>query len=132
MFNLILFSLLISFTSQCGMTTHNEITQRALYSFKNPTQSSNDFLSWLHYNQGYLQAASAYPDWGYLCHSPAGEASHWPPFLEAFKNYINTNYNLTEEIAYLSVFLLGVSSHDEADVIWHWGRQEKGSDQEGF
>ena len=123
--------LLVSLTQQCGMLTHNEISQRALYSFKNPYFSNHDFLSYFKTHQAYLEASSAYPDCGCLCNNPAGEETHWPPFLEAFKKYILENYKVGDESAHLMVFLMGIASHDEADVIWHWGRNDPGTDDQG-
>lgn len=128
----LLFSM-ISLSFECGMVTHNEISQRALFSFINPTFTSTDYRSYITTNQNYFEAASAYPDWGYLCHSPAGELSHWPPFLEAYKEYFLENYSIqSADDSHLLAFLFGVMSHDESDVLWHWGRQNSFSDEQGF
>ena len=130
---LILFSLLFHISLQCGMVTHNEISQRAFFSFENPAFTNIDYHSYISSNQGYFEAASAYPDWGYLCQSPAGELSHWPPFLEAYKQYFLDNYSLNSpDTSYLLAFLFGVMAHDESDVLWHWGRQANFSDEQGF
>ena len=59
-----------------------------------------------------LLPASAFPDWGYLCNTPAGEAGHWPPFIEAYLKYLNSNYQKgTQEYDELVAFLLGVETH---------------------
>ena len=131
----ILFLLLLSLkmTLQCGMITHNEISQRAFFSFENPSFTKIDYRSYISSNQGYLEAASAYPDWGYLCKSPAGELSHWPPFIEAYKQYFLDTYSLnSSNNSHLIAFLFGIIAHDESDVLWHWGRQNSFSDQQGF
>ena len=129
--SLIFFSLHLS--RSCGMITHNEISQRAFFSFENPPFTEIDYHSYISSNQEYFEAASAFPDWGYLCQSPAGEINHWPPFLETFKQYILDNYALNStENGYLLAFLFGVMAHDEADVLWHWGRQNNVSDEQGF
>lgn len=73
-------------------------------------------------NMDYLQAGSPFPDWGYLCNDDAGEAGHWPPFIEAFVEYLHETYEPgTKEFDRLATFLFGVESHVEADILWHWG-----------
>lgn len=81
----------------------------------------------LYEHLSYVQAGSIFPDWGYLCGSPGGEAAHWPPFIEAFIYHINTNYEKgSEHYNRLVAFLFGVTSHMEADIVWHWGKNDQG------
>lgn len=81
----------------------------------------------------FVQAGSPFPDWGYLCKTPAGEDSHWPPFVEAYKKYLTDNYEEgSEQYNKLVAFLFGVESHIEADVIWHWGKASSTSSSQGF
>ena len=63
---------------------------------------------------GYLQAGSAFPDWGYACGDrDAAEEAHWPPFVQEFISYIH-DLNLDESsdrYHRLVAFLMGVVSH---------------------
>jgi hypothetical protein len=57
-------------------------------------------------------AASPFPDWGYLCNTGAGEASHWSPFIEWYIEYLKGNYKPnTDEYDQLVAFLIGLESH---------------------
>jgi hypothetical protein len=71
----------------CGMVVHMDVSARALKSFKS-NDSSYPYDEVLRTHNSYVQAGSPFPDWGYLCGTPAGEDSHWPPFVEAYKAYL--------------------------------------------
>lgn len=115
----------------CGMLVHQDVTERALNSFK--TDSSYPFYDVLRKHHSYVQAGSPFPDWGYLCKTPAGEDSHWPPFLDAYIAYMESTYEKgSEEYNKLLAFMFGVSSHIEADILWHWGRSANGTASQGF
>ena len=44
-------------------------------------------------NMDFLQAGSPFPDWGFACEEDnAANAGHWPPFVEAFVEYIHETY----------------------------------------
>jgi hypothetical protein len=75
----------------CGMVVHMDVTERALNSFlsADPSYNYGEVLKKYH---SYVQAGSPFPDWGYLCQTPAGEDSHWPPFVEAYKAYLLKTY----------------------------------------
>ena len=84
-------------------------------------------------HRAYWQPASTFPDWGYLCGTPAGEASHWPPFVKAYVEYLHANYTPgTDGYDKLVAFLIGVESHIEADVVWHWGRRTPTTQPQGY
>ena len=124
--------LLATTVNGCGMVVHMDVTERALNSFKSADESYNykQVLSKYH---SYVQAGSPYPDWGYLCETPAGEDSHWPPFVEAYKKYLLKTYTKgSEPYDQLMAFLFGVESHIEADVLWHWGRKTDKTESQGF
>ena len=87
--------LLPSQINSCGMLVHMDVSERALNSFY--TNSSYPYEDVLHNHHSYVQAGSPFPDWGYLCETPAGEASHWPPFINALKAYIEATYEKGSE-----------------------------------
>lgn len=72
--------LLSTVVNGCGMVVHMDVSSRAIKAFKSadPTYPYEEILE--KYNS-YVQAGSPFPDWGYLCGTPAGEDSHWPPFV---------------------------------------------------
>jgi hypothetical protein len=103
------------------MLVHQDVSERALDSFQ--SNSSYPYKEVLKAHHGYVQAGSPFPDWGYLCKTEAGEASHWPPFIEAYKQYLEKTYEKgSEPYNRLVAFLFGIESHIEADIIWHWGK----------
>ena len=63
------------------MLVHMDVAERALDSFS--YNGTNDYEKIIRSYDSYYQAGAPYPDWGYLCGTPAGEASHWPPFIDA-------------------------------------------------
>jgi hypothetical protein len=116
----------------CGMMVHMDVTERALNSWRSsdPSYPYDKILRQYH---SYVQAGSPFPDWGYLCGTPAGEDSHWPPFVEAYKAYLEKTYTKgSERYNQLIAFLFGVESHIEADVLWHWGRKTDNTQSQGF
>ena len=103
-----------------GMTTHGEVSQRALWYF-----ASERHPIYAHYAAQYqdaLQAGAVFPDWGYqFGYSDESEAAHWDPFIQAAAAYLHATYPQPwdEETQKLAVFLLGVMSHSTADIYWH-------------
>ena len=74
-------------------------------------------------NMNYFYGGSPFPDWAYLCpiDGTFNEYAHWPPFTEIFVNYIrNGGFNELKRQR-LTTFLMGLVSHMETDVLWHWG-----------
>jgi len=70
------------------------------------------------------QAGSPFPDWGYQTGFPdESEEAHWPPFMNAFAQYIHDTYPQPwdEETKKLVAFFMGVIGHNSADVDWHAG-----------
>jgi hypothetical protein len=66
------------------------------------------------------------PDFLYTCGDDhdAGEAAHWPPFLAAAASYLNTTFGSSPAAwnataAQLVTYLMGVVSHQIADINWH-------------
>lgn len=107
----------------CGMVVHMDVTERALNSFMSADETY-DYAGVLRKYHSYVQAGGPFPDWGYLCQTPAGEDSHWPPFVDAYKKYLLQTYPKgSERYDQLMAFLFGVESHIEADLLWHWGRK---------
>ncbi|GAM21015.1 hypothetical protein SAMD00019534_041900, partial [Acytostelium subglobosum LB1] len=105
----------------CGMTTHNEVGRRAynFSSFQEYPQYSQMILN----NLASFQAGTAFPDWGYNCggFGDESEAAHWPPFLRNATEYLLKKYEKpwNEDGQRLAVFMLGVMSHQVADISWH-------------
>lgn len=134
LFNICLIASKFYFISSCGMTTHTEISYRALHFFDNFSQKGVDYKKIINENLSYFQAGSPYPDWGYACNfSDASEHAHWPPYIHKYISYITTKYadnqkRLNEMIA----FLFGIESHGISDVVWHWGRDANNADKQGF
>ncbi|KAK7484045.1 hypothetical protein BaRGS_00024657, partial [Batillaria attramentaria] len=88
-------------TKTCGPATHIEISYRAQDQFE-PFQTNTDY-----------DKVRKYHD--------IAEDTHWTPFMNATINYIRKNYPppWDEATEKLVVFLLGVVSHQVADVSWH-------------
>jgi glycosylphosphatidylinositol phospholipase D len=119
----------------CGMITHTEISHRAMHNFLGVSkETGKDYKKMILENASFFMAGSPFPDWGYACqHGDAAEATHWPPFIHAYLKYVKENYaNDPQRQNELYSFLFGIESHGISDVIWHWGDQVSGSDQQGF
>eukprot|EP01027_Heterolobosea_sp_BB2_P005475 GEZU01008368.1.p1 GENE.GEZU01008368.1~~GEZU01008368.1.p1 ORF type:complete len:206 (+),score=20.79 GEZU01008368.1:172-789(+) len=109
----------------CGGVTHITISHRASYWFEN--QEYPYYKDYLTQHQDAFQAGSAYPDWGYVpyktCQAlePAGEATHWPPFVDFMSKWIHKKYPKPwdEDTEKLVAFLFGIESHDISDLLWH-------------
>jgi glycosylphosphatidylinositol phospholipase D len=116
----------------CGMNTHSEVAFRAYTMLQN--QEIKDIIT---NNPSFFQAGSPFPDWGYMC-SPyqiVSEDTHWPPFTRLYTKYVREHYK-KEDKRYeeLVAFLFGIQSHNIADIIWHWGKSVKNTDDtdQGF
>jgi len=118
------------------MTTHTEISYRALHFFdKNVSNKGVDYKQIINNNLPYFQAGSPFPDWGYAgCgYYGAGEATHWAPFVHAYTSFIAKKYRDNEERRnQMIAFLFGIESHGISDVIWHWGNSALNADDQGF
>jgi glycosylphosphatidylinositol phospholipase D len=105
----------------CGMSTHDEISQRARTFFHSDDYPAFD--DYLAQQSGALQAGSVFPDWGYSFGYPdESEAAHWPPYLTAYADYLHDTYPQPwdEDTIKSAVFLLGAVSHSVADFNWHF------------
>ncbi|GFS05269.1 phosphatidylinositol-glycan-specific phospholipase D, partial [Elysia marginata] len=108
----------------CGAVTHIEISHQALENFKDV---SVDYSLIASSHQDALEAGSAYPDAFYppTCffgqYHGVSEDTHWTQFLNASISYINKYHPKpwNTDIQRLVAFLLGVVSHQVADVLWH-------------
>ncbi|KYQ94491.1 glycosylphosphatidylinositol phospholipase D [Tieghemostelium lacteum] len=105
----------------CGMTTHNMVGRRA-FNFSS-FEGFEEYKVYISDNYPTFDAGCAFPDFGYSCGNLAeeSEAAHWPPFLRAGTRYLLDTYNQpwSEDAIKLAVFLLGIASHQVADIPWH-------------
>ncbi|KAM9964573.1 hypothetical protein ACTFIW_004343 [Dictyostelium discoideum] len=105
----------------CGMTTHNTVARRA-YNFSS-FDGFEQYQKYVSENFDVFDAGAAFPDFGYDCGGLANEseAAHWPPFLRAATKYLLETYPQPWSLdgIRLAVFLLGVTSHQIADISWH-------------
>ena len=114
------------------MIVHMDVSARAMKAFKS-ADPSYPYEEVLEKYKSYVQAGSPFPDWGYLCGTPAGEDSHWPPFIASYKAYLKKTYPRgSDRYNQLLAFMFGVESHIEADVIWHWGRNTATTESQGY
>jgi glycosylphosphatidylinositol phospholipase D len=114
------------------MIIHMDVSARAIKAFKS-ADPSYPYEEVLEKYNSYVQAGSPFPDWGYLCGTPAGEDSHWPPFIASYKAYLEKTYPRgSDRYNQLLAFMFGVESHIEADVIWHWGRNTATTESQGY
>lgn len=115
MFYPLLFLLfLIPNSYQCGVTTHNVISNTALGWLENAP-----YKKLIQSELPSFQAGSAFPDWGYACvagnYATESELAHWLPFQKEMIAYMREGHTSPELIS----FLFGMVSHSVADVIWH-------------
>ncbi|KAN0036737.1 hypothetical protein ACTFIV_002044 [Dictyostelium citrinum] len=112
---------IISNVKGCGMTTHNTVARRA-YNFSS-FDGFEQYQKYISENFDVFDAGAAFPDFGYDCGGLANEseAAHWPPFLRAATKYLLETYPQPWSLdgIRLAVFLLGVTSHQIADISWH-------------
>lgn len=117
---------LIDVTSSCGVVTHIEISHQALANYDD-IKNDVDYSHIASSQQAAFEAGSAYPDAFYppTCffgqYHDVSEDTHWTQFLNASILYINTHYPKpwNTDVKRLVAFLLGVVSHQVADVLWH-------------
>jgi len=118
---LIFITLLIHFSNGCGMTTHNTVGRRA-YNFSN-FDAYPEYKEYISTHFDVFDAGTAFPDFGYDCAGLANEseAAHWPPFLRAGTEYLLKTYPQPWNVdgIRLAVFLIGITSHQIADIPWH-------------
>ncbi|RUS86613.1 hypothetical protein EGW08_005629 [Elysia chlorotica] len=113
-------------TRSCGVITHIEISQQALENYKD-IHEDVDYSQIASSHQDALEAGSAFPDSFYppTCFlgkfSHVSEDTHWTQFLNASILYINRKHPKPwdTDVQKLVAFLLGVVSHQVADVLWH-------------
>ena len=121
--------------SGCGMTTHTEISYRALNLLDDSLSKMGiNYKKIISDNLSYFQAGSPFPDWGYACgYSDAAENAHWPPFIHTYITYILEKY-ADDEVRrnQMIAFLFGIESHGISDIVWHWGRKDRNTDDQGF
>ncbi len=130
----IVFQILVNSIFTCGMLTHTEISHRGFHQFKPSSWKKIDYKQYIIENPSYFMAGSPFPDWGYACKFPStAEDTHWPPFIHAYVNHLNSKYpSDSERRAQLISFLFGIESHGISDVVWHWGDEVPGSDEQGY
>eukprot|EP00762_Andalucia_godoyi_P006228 ANDGO_01717.mRNA.1 Phosphatidylinositol-glycan-specific phospholipase D len=114
----------VGFVSGCGITTHTAISHRAL------RQWSSGYAPLVREELASLEAGSPYPDTYYdgLCmHGELHQVSedvHWLPYTITAVEYMRDLYppplaSHGVDARRLFSFLLGVASHQMADVVWH-------------
>jgi len=120
---LLVFFLLFSGTAfAAGMAVHCEVSTRAAYFFDD--EDYPEYRQYILDHPEAYQAGSPFPDWGYQFGYPdESEEAHWPPFMEAFAQYIHDTYPKPwdEETIKTIAFYLGVVAHNSADVDIHSG-----------
>jgi len=98
-----------------GQTTHLWITNTAV------SHIEEDALSALLAAQSdALRAGTMFPDGGYAVGHGYGEAAHWEPFQDAYRDWIQTEYpDLSNPDAAPHIaFYLGLASHGMADQVF--------------
>ncbi|RIA90534.1 hypothetical protein C1645_151855 [Glomus cerebriforme] len=116
---------LITVVYTCGISVHNEVTKRAMYTFYH-TKQHYKYFEYMNNSPEFVQAGSFFPDWGFHCmgNDNVSEEAHWPPFMRAGAEYIREKYNNEtwehDSIAQGTIsFLFAIVSHGVADVTWH-------------
>ncbi|CAL1540071.1 unnamed protein product [Lymnaea stagnalis] len=110
----------------CGGVTHIEISYRALSGYHD-TYGPLSYDTIVRENQDALEAGSVFPDSFYsnFCFDgkfhDVSEDTHWTPFINASINYIIKNYPKPwdQKTLKLVAFIMGIMSHQVADVSWH-------------
>ncbi|XP_019619337.1 PREDICTED: phosphatidylinositol-glycan-specific phospholipase D-like [Branchiostoma belcheri] len=126
MLSIIICGILVLPCEGCGLTTHTEIGHRAMLNFKS-TSKKMDYNQLLLKHQDAFQAGNVYPDSYYdsICrkgkYHSVSEDTHWSEFLNVTINHIRRKYPppWNEATEKLVVFLLGIVSHQVADISWH-------------
>jgi len=116
----LLFSLLPTIKG-CGMSTHSEVADRALFWFQSTDHP--EYQEILKENRGWYQPGTFFPDWGYSCGGASDEAesAHWPPFINATAHFLRESLPKPwgpEERGTVA-FLFGIMAHSVADDSWH-------------
>ncbi|KAH9496841.1 Glycosylphosphatidylinositol specific phospholipase D1 [Bulinus truncatus] len=110
----------------CGAVTHIEISFRALNNYQD-TYGNTSYSDIVKQNQDALEAGSVFPDTFYpdICYKgvfhDVSEDTHWIPFINASVNYVIKNYPKPwdQKAQKLAAFIMGIMSHQVADVSWH-------------
>lgn len=110
------------FAFGCGGITHTIIVERAKYSF----QENSHYRKLMDMHEDAFNGGAPYPDAFYedFCfkgrYHAVSEDTHWGEFLNVSINYINQLPKpwdtATEK---LFVFVMGLMSHQVADITWH-------------
>ena len=110
---------LVSSVSACGMSTHNEVVERALAWYGNEA-----YAAAIRENLAFVQPGAFFPDFGYSCggYGSESEEAHWPRFTNASVVYMTNTFGSplgSEESRQVAAFLFGVLSHAVSDASWH-------------
>ncbi|KAI9490285.1 hypothetical protein BDB00DRAFT_560866 [Zychaea mexicana] len=110
----------------CGISIHTEVTYRSLALFEPVTEVQSAYKSIMERSDGYVQAGSFFPDWGYQCmgYNEEAEDAHWAPFIRTAIDYVKETYPAPRtsgdpHVEGLVSFIFAIMSHDVADVRWH-------------
>jgi hypothetical protein len=98
-----------------GQTTHLWITDAAVSHIED-----NSLLALLTTQSEPLRVGTMFPDGGYAVDHGYGEAAHWEPFQDAYRDWIRDHYpDLADpEAAPHIAFYLGLASHGMADQLF--------------
>ena len=79
-----------------------------------------DLAELLRSQMGPLRVGTMFPDGGYAVDHGYGEAAHWEPFQDAYRDWIRENFsNLNSNDAAPHIaFYLGLASHGMADQVF--------------
>ena len=109
-----------------GMSTH----QLLLYWAVDALDDKYDALATMLVNQkDAFYSGAIFPDWGYAADvngcdhcGDLGEAAHWPPFMDAYINYMRPKFkDPSEDDKKAIAFLFGLIAHNSADIPFHFG-----------
>lgn len=101
-----------------GLTTHLWVSEQALLALP-----EGELRTLLSSEAGHLGLVNGtvFPDGGYAAGSPYGEAAHWEPFQNRYREWLLTEFGRPpydeEDAAYIG-FLFGLGSHGMADQIF--------------
>lgn len=132
-----LLSILILILS-CGMNTHQDVAYRGFNFLKYHNINTNyNYTQVLVENPTFFMAGAPFPDWGYACDCEGcggtAEDTHWQPFTRKYINFMKEKYQVgTERYNKLLAFLFGIEVHQISDIVWHWGQNIPGTDDQGF
>lgn len=120
------------------MNTHQDVAYRAFNFLKyHNINTAYNYTQVIVENPSFFMAGAPFPDWGYACDCEGcggtAEDTHWQPFTRKYISFMKEKYQSgTEKYNKLLAFLLGIEVHQISDIVWHWGQNIPGTDDQGF